>query len=192
MGLEYSYPLCEVCNRLLGTFDLEECLSLIVRTVRETLHVKGSSLRLLDGQGKRLTLVAADGLSQAYLEKGPVEVDQSPLDREALEGNVVTILDATRDPRFQYPDAASKEGIRSLLCVPLRIGKRPIGVLRAYTSEPHLFTEEEIRVLYTLACHGAAVIENVRLREHVQKDYDQLLAEVGSWYEWVHRSGRLQ
>lgn len=118
-------------------------------------------------------------------------MERSPIDKEVLAGQVVSILDATKDKRFQYPEEARREGIHSVLCVPLRIGDRPIGVMRVYTSLPGVFSEHAIATLYTLACHGAIAIEAARLRDQLKKQYDDLMRDVWTWYGEVQRTQRL-
>jgi signal transduction protein with GAF and PtsI domain len=190
-------PLCDVCNTIVSTYDLPEVLSLIVRTVTVALPVKASTLRLLDAEERRLEIAAVHGLGDAYLSKGPVEVDHSPIDQEALAGKVVAVLDASTDQRFQYPEEARREGIYSVLCVPLKARDRAIGVLRAYTSIPHEFTEEEVKALSTLAAHGALAIENARLRDACSAlaatfDLDQLLSTiVKTVTEAMHAKGSM-
>ena len=188
---QYLSALCEVCHAISSVFDLQEVLSLIVKNAVESMKVKAGSLRLLDEEERRLEIVAAYGLSKKYLKKGPVEVEKSPIDREALTGKAVTILDVTKDGRFQYLEEAKKEEICSVLCVPLRIRSRAIGVIRVYTGAPHEFTEYETKLLYTLACHGTIAIENARLREHIERDYEDLVRDVWRWYDWGARPPEL-
>jgi len=54
--------------------------------------------------------------------------------RELKEGPVA-IYDVSDDPRIQYPDAAKKKGIASILSLPIIVAGRVIGALRIYTSE---------------------------------------------------------
>ncbi len=163
----YLSNLCRICENI-RTLNLEEALKSITESVTRCLGAKASSIRLLDRSGKVLEIAATCGLSKKYLSKGPVEVKKNPIDREALKGKAVAILDITKDKRVQYPRKAREEGLRSVLCVPLRAGKKTIGVLRVYTSELHEFSREEIDYLFTLASQGAAVIGNARLHQMVR------------------------
>ena len=187
---ELVSPMCDVCNRIISRFDLPDVLSNLVKTAAECLNAKGSAIRLLDEKGYTLEVAAAYGLSEEYLNKGPVEINASPIDQEALIGQVATIPYASADPRFQYPNEADKEGIASVLCVPLRAGIKTIGVIRVYTSEPHEFTEQEVNLLYTLACHGAVAIENARMRHELQRQYDDLMKDIWHWYEEMRQPRR--
>lgn len=183
--------LRDACSALAATFDLDELLSIIVKTATEAMHAKGSTLRLLDQERRELEIAAVYGLSETYLRKGAVEVVKSPVDQKALAGEVVAILDATADGSFQYPEEAKREGICSVLCVPVQTPDTTLGVLRAYTAVPHEFTEHEVRLLRTLAHHGAIAIEGARQRDQIRKEYDDLRGSIWQWYEYVQRQGHL-
>jgi GAF domain-containing protein len=80
-----------------------------------------------------LELAASTGLSEEYLNKGPVSALHSIAD--ALEDGPIAVYDVSDDPRIQYPEDAKKEGIASILSVPVMIGDEAIGSVRAYTAE---------------------------------------------------------
>ncbi|MBI3763570.1 MAG: HAMP domain-containing histidine kinase [Chloroflexi bacterium] len=152
--------LFESIQALSSSLDLPQVLDQLARGVSRVLRARGASIRLLDDTGARLNIGAAYGLSQRYLEKGPVEVDRSPIDREALHGRPVIIEETAGEERLQYPEEIVAEGIHSILCVPL-IGRRgPLGVLRVYGQTPRLFTAEQVNFVTAIARQGAAAIEN--------------------------------
>ena len=157
--MEALYQLGQLVN---STLDLDEVLSLIVRHAAGLLHGKAALIRLLDRSGETLSMAGSFGLSDAYVSKGPVDVENSVVDAEALKGRVVQALDVTDDPRFQYPDAAREEGLRSMLSCAMRAKNRPLGVIRVYTAEVHAFTAHEERMLLNLANLGAVAIANAR------------------------------
>ncbi len=143
-------------------------------TVR-VLNIKACGLRLLNDDGETLTLRASYGLSQTYIGKGPVTRTRSALDVAALQGQVVVVPNVTTNPLFQYPEAAREEGITSVLCVPLRAHGAAIGVMRAYTAEPHDFPEIEQEFVQALADLGALALLNARRYESVTRDYRETL-----------------
>jgi signal transduction histidine kinase len=170
--LESAYnqtqSLYDIAKAVTSTLNLTEVLNTIARLATKAMNGKGCSIRLLHEERRQLWVGAAFGLSEEYLAKGPVDLDKSLVDRGALRGKPVAILDVTKDPGFQYPEEAKKEGIRSVLCVPLTVRETPIGVLRLYTGEIHRFTDEEIDFLSTLASQGAVAIENARTYQRLE------------------------
>lgn len=147
--------------RLVGsTLDLPEVLKRLVESTAAAMGVRACSIRLLDKSGQKLEPVAVYGLSQAYLDKGPVELSANPLAREVLAGKIVNIPDAPNSPLLQYPEEARQEGIQSMLSAPL-VGKSgPLGILRAYAVEPNRFTEEDEAFLAAIAAQGSIALEN--------------------------------
>lgn len=183
--------LVSISRSITSTLSLESVLQMIVEKAAKALRLRAASIRLLDEDRAELRVKAAYGLSQAYIEKGPVEVDKSPVDRECLEGNIIAISEIERDERLQYRNEILKEGIKALLSVPLMVRGSAIGVLRVYTSVPCEFSDSDKEFLSALASQGAIAIENARLFEHVKKEYDVLSKDIWKWYDWGERFPRV-
>ncbi|MBI4768740.1 MAG: GAF domain-containing protein [Deltaproteobacteria bacterium] len=174
--LDYFSALYNVAKVINATLELPQVLSEIVRCITETMGVKASSLRLLDPRKKKLLLAATYGLSNEYIRKGPVLVEKSGLDRKALKGKSSWIMDAQTDKNFQYGGRAKEEGIRSVLVVPLGIGKKIIGVMRVYTEKVHEFSDKDIQFLEAVASLSTLAIENARLHQNLRTECDLLSA----------------
>lgn len=166
------FSLCEICHTIGSVQDLQDLLEQIVRKALEIFGFKGASIRLLDRRWKTLEIAAAYGLSEEYVKKGPVELAKSPMDQEVLSGNLVIVQNAQKDPRVQYPEWIKKEGIRSIICIPLKTDGRVLGVLRAYTTTLYKFKEDEILVLSTLARQASLAIENLQSSQRNQILYE--------------------
>jgi signal transduction protein with GAF and PtsI domain len=154
--------LCTICQDIISEVDYDRVLSSLVKNAAVCLDAKASSVRLLDKSGETLQIAASYGLSKSYLKKGSVEVAKSPLDRQVLQGKIVQIKDVAKDKRFQYPKQAKKEGIKSVICLPLSCKERLLGVLRIYTSTEREFDKRETTFIRTLALQGATAIRNAQ------------------------------
>lgn len=148
---DYYTALYQAALTIASSLELEDVLQRVVTSITEAMEVKACSLRLLNERTGQLEMSAVYGLSGGYLAKGPVEVDHSPLDSATLKGTHVIIPDVSTDSRFQYQAAARREGIVSVLCVPLEVHGSAIGVMRVYTGEPRTFHEDDIQFLTLLA-----------------------------------------
>jgi len=150
----------------------EGVLQSIVETVAKTMGAKGCSLMLCTPDRELLVHTAAYGLSEWYVHKGRVSADKSIA--EALDGKPVAVLDATEDKRIQYRLEAKKEGVASILSVPIMLREEIIGVIRVYTAEPRHFTTDDMYFVGAVANLGAIALENARLYDSLQRDYDAL------------------
>ncbi|HVC32858.1 MAG TPA: GAF domain-containing protein [Chloroflexota bacterium] len=171
----YYEALYDVAIALGQSLEPAAVLRELVRGVVGALGLRAAAIRLLT-VGGLLETVAVEGLSPNYLEKGPVDLAHSPIDREALHGRPVQVADVTVDARFEYPAEARREGIVSAVFVPLFARGEPIGVLRAYTAQRRTFTTGELRLLVALANLGALAIANARLYQVCVRD-QQMTAE---------------
>lgn len=185
---DYYSALYELAAALNSMRTSETILRSLVEGVAKVMGVKGCSLMLLSPDKKQLFHTVAYGLSDWYVRKGPVSADKSI--SEALEGKAVAIFDAPNDSRIQYRDQARKEGIASILSVPMTLREEIIGVIRVYTSEPYQFTTEDIYFVGAVAHLGAIALENAKLYEALQKNYETFRQEMLQWraalgHEWM-------
>jgi len=149
-------------------------LNLICHSVMKMMGLKGVTIRLLDERTNLLEVAAACGLSQVYLNKGPVDADKSLA--KALKGEPHFVLDASTDPGVQYPEDARKEGIVSMLSFPLRGREKVIGTMRLYTGEKRYFSQNELDFIGALSSQGAVSIENAKIYD-AQKRQDEAKSE---------------
>jgi len=173
---DYFVALYEVVKVINASLDPSRVLEEVVRCVGSAMDVKACSIRLLDSRERRLSLVAAWGLSENYLNKGPIRIEESGLDRKVLQGKTVWLPDVQTDKNFQYGARAKTEGIKSVLVLPLTVEKKAMGVLRVYTDRVRQFTDEEVKFLEAVANLSAIALDNARLHETLQTRCDLMAA----------------
>ena len=100
------------------------------------------------------------GLSEEYLKKGPLSAMRSIA--RLLKDGPVAIYDITDDPRLQYPEEAKKEGIASILSVPIVVRDHPLGALRVYADQPWEATIEDVNLVQAVAQISGMAIEMSR------------------------------
>ena len=174
---EYFRTFFDVSQAIFSSQSLNDILKLLIKKTVSVLGAKAGSLRLVNERTRRLELAASYLLSKKYLSKGPLSYDMSI--PEILEGKVVVIKDAFKDPRIQYKAEKKEEGINTILSVPVMAGDKVIGVLRLYSGEPRDFNNEEIEFALALAEIGGLAIVNARIYENEGVKLSSLLKEVG-------------
>jgi GAF domain-containing protein len=172
-NLRLNYDtLIKISRSLSKSRDPEEIIRMTVESIQSSLDIKGCALFLINRRSKELEVAASKGLSSEYLSKGPVSALHSIAD--SLKDGPIAVYDVSDDPRIQYPDAAKKEGIASILSVPIMVGDEAIGAIRAYTSDKWEFTLDDVNFVQALAQIAGILIEMTRLYQG-QNDHIEAL-----------------
>jgi two-component system, response regulator PdtaR len=155
--------LSRISEAIASSLYLEDILKLIVTVTAEVMNSKICSLLLLDETKGTLSVKATQSISEAYNKKPCLVLGKGIAGKVALTGKPIISKDVTTDPMYSNVEIAKKEGLCSLLWVPLKVKDKTIGVLNLYTSQAHDFTDSEIKILTTVANQAAIVIENSQL-----------------------------
>ncbi len=153
--------LLKVTRAVVMCRDPEEVTLVIVESVKTALEAKGTTLFLFNRKTHQLEVAASYGLSDEYLSKGPLSSLRSI--SSSLKDGPVAIYDVTDDPRIQYPEEAKREGISSILSVPIIVREKPLGALRVYTAEPWEATLEDVNFVQAVAQIAGMALEMSRL-----------------------------
>lgn len=155
--------LSKISKAIVSDLYLEDILRLIVVVTAQAMGSRICSLMLLDEKTKELVIRATQSVSEEYNRKPPLKLGEGIAGKAALENRPMVVKDITKEKEYKYKDIAKKEGLRSLLCVPLAVKGKVIGVLNSYTHKAHDFTETETEMLTSIANQAAAAIENAEL-----------------------------
>ncbi len=155
--------LSKIAQAITSDLYLDDILRLIVAVTAQTLGSKICSIMLFDEKKQELVIRATQSISESYNKKPPLRPGEGIAGRVLLEKKPASIYDVTKEEEYKYKDIAKKEGLASLLCVPLLVKGKSIGVINLYTSKPHIFTKNEIHMLTAVANQAAMVIENTEL-----------------------------
>ena len=153
----------------------EEVVQLTVDSVKASLEIKGCALFLIDPTNKALVVAASCGVSAEYVQKGPLSSIRS-IGQSLTEGPVA-VYDVSDDPRIQYPEAATKDGIAPILAVPIYSRGNIIGSMRVYSEEQWEFTLEDVNFVQAVAQIAGVLIDMCRLYQG-QKEFNDVLMEM--------------
>ncbi len=156
-----------ISRAILSYDDLNPLINHIVEHICGSLKVKGCSVMLYDEREGQLFRVGSCGISEAYLDKGPIFADDKYC--AFATGKPVFIEDFQNDPRVQYPEEARKEGITSMLSVPIRYRKAHLGLIRIYHDRTWHPNPEDLESFSLLADYLGLVIENNGLKNFLDK-----------------------
>ena len=165
--------LLEISKAIASGLYLEDVLRLIVTVTANVMHSKICSLWILDEKDQKLKLKATQSISEEYLKERSLAMGEGVVGHVALHNQPMAILDVLKEPLYKEKELAKKEGLVSMLSVPMCFKDRLVGVINCYTSYPHSFSKMEEEMLTTVANQAAICIENSGLMETL--DIDEIL-----------------
>jgi two-component sensor histidine kinase len=156
--------LSEVSKTITNSPYLEEILQLLVNLTAQQFNYRVCTVRLLDESRQELVLRATQAPAKAYARKRAIQLGESIAGKAIAENRPIIVRDVQTEPDYIGHDLAEEQGLRSMICVPLSIHNRPVGVLSCYTSEVRYFPADEIKALEALAKQAAMSIEHAKLQ----------------------------
>ena len=154
--------------------DLPVLFNHFVEGLCHAFKIKGCSILLYDDREKQLFHVSSYGISEAYLEKGPVFYDETQC--AFRMGEPVFVDDLKSDSRVQYPAAGAEEGFASLASYPIKCREAILGIMRMYHSKPIQLHADDIESILVLCRQLGMVIEYNGLRNFL----DMLKSAMGN------------
>ncbi|MBW2084905.1 MAG: GAF domain-containing protein [Deltaproteobacteria bacterium] len=142
--------------------DLQELMDAATRHATRVMGVKGCSIKLLDERKRYLKFGSTFGLSEDYLSKGTIDIKKSPINYKILQGSPYIIGHIDERDYFQYPEDIRKEGIASMLCLPLRVEKMIFGIFCVYCTELYRFANNDVEFFSLLTELTALAMENLK------------------------------
>jgi signal transduction histidine kinase len=166
--------LFAIATEISSTLQLEEVLHRVVAHACRLMEARVSSLLLIDKEAGTLRPAATHGASEEYLAQPDREVASSLTGEVIQTGRPLHIIDVRQETQYRVAELARREGLCTLLSVPLRTKTAVIGVLNVYTAEPRCFDDNDIRLLTLLASQSAIAIENATLHRDEMEARERL------------------
>jgi GAF domain-containing protein len=176
-----SMLFLDLASAINSSLDVKKILHNLTVEICEALGMKGVIIRLLNKETGNLQLVASHGVSDEFLNKGPVSAEKSVA--QAMKGETVIIDDVENDKRIQYRDEVIREGIVSMLVVPIKVKDDVIGIMRLCSDVKRDYPEDIILLVNALAQTGGLAIQNASLYLALQDDMKELKDDI-----WSHRT----
>ncbi|KPK34452.1 MAG: hypothetical protein AMJ66_03700 [Betaproteobacteria bacterium SG8_40] len=180
-----------------ATSDILRIISESPTDVRPVFDAIAERARVLCGarvgittrfDGKKLELIGTDIDPRVPAdERAKMRADfAAKLDHGSMSSRVVLakapvkIPDVTLDGEYPYQETAQTVAFRSVLGVPLLLGREVIGTVVVSGENPEIFTEKFVALLQTFANQAVIAIENTRLFTELEsrnRDLAELLEQ---------------
>jgi signal transduction histidine kinase len=177
---EYSM-LHEISRLVASPFKLEELYERTLALAGRLSQIAVGAICTYQADRERFVVSARSGLSIDFEERTQLSLSEPLIDELLTFRRPLPIGDVRERYRSTLMASAAREGMVSMLCLPVIVNEKVTAVIVLGTRERHEFQQEEIAVLTTLAAQVAMAIENQQLHEasrHKQALIEQLLAKV--------------
>lgn len=161
--------LNELSMTLNSTMDLRELLPLVMEKTHALANTEASSLLLYDEKSEELYFSVALGEKGSLVKDLRLKKGEGIAGWVALQGEPLLVADVHADPRFaKWVDETTRFSTRSILCVPLRVRKKIIGVIQLINRQDgRPFDQADLDFTNSIASLAGIAIENARLYEEV-------------------------
>jgi diguanylate cyclase (GGDEF)-like protein len=160
--------LIEVAKAVVSTLDLDTVLQAIMTSAMRFAETPAGSVALYDDKKHELNLHVHSGLTSEFVKHERWDVKPGGLTEQVLTAGEIFFVEDTEAINFFNNPVAINEGIRALICIPLVVHERIVGVLYLDDFVPRQFDREKMRLLSVLASFAAMAIYNAKLHNRTK------------------------
>ena len=159
----------DISHALTSTLNLQEIFRQLQNQVRTTMNVETISVGLYEQETGDLLFVESL-MGPLFVDLGPIRLKKGQGIGSWVAENRESLIinDVYADRRF-YSQVDKRSGFetQSMICIPLQVEERIIGVLQAINKKTGHFNENDLRLLQALGGPLTAAIENAHLHADV-------------------------
>ena len=172
--------LTNVSNIVAAQTREHDLMERVLHFAAQVLGAQGASALLLDDETQELTFSAALGTHSQKLLGLRVKMGEGLAGRVAQSGEIAIVNDALEDVRFSGRiDASTGFSTRNLICVPLKVRERVLGVIEVVNrADGSSFSRADAEVLKAVANQAAIALDNARLYDRLEQRVEQSQGEL--------------
>ncbi|HET6889761.1 MAG TPA: sigma 54-interacting transcriptional regulator, partial [Pyrinomonadaceae bacterium] len=170
-------------NAIRGVEALQQKL---LELLFEVVPAQRGAILLTRGNG--LDDASVFGLDRVEGPDEAIKISRSIAERVLKDGSALLISDPPIKSAYES-ESLSQARVSALLCVPLMMMDKPLGVLYLDTSQPDVeFDQDHLQLVSAIAAISAVAIENARRFEWLESENERLLADVNIEHNMVGES----
>src|SRR6185295_1432345 len=176
--VNYLRLLLDVTRQINSSLALDEVLELVIDAVIQVTRAERGFLMTIRTAGELETRVARNFDRTALGASEDIAVSTSVVDRVRTTRLPVSVSDVLNDPSLVSAYSIQALGLRSLMCVPLMIQERLIGLVYVDSHKAEQFSDGDLDLFISLASQAAVAIEKSQLYEQLQQYSESLEQQV--------------
>jgi signal transduction histidine kinase len=167
----------QVAQVMASTFDLDKVLDHTLELATAILDASASALMTIDEAGSELVMAHAHGDAVDLPQERRAPLSEGPAGWVATHGEPLVVNNVPGDPSFgSAVDTWAGVPTRSMVCVPIQIRGKTIGVLQAINKRSRGgFDSEDLSLMVTTANQAAIAIENNKLYQSLRDEQERII-----------------
>lgn len=175
--------ILEASRNISSILDPSVLLENVIDSVIKIMGAERGFLMLYNG--KEFQVKVARNINQETIDSASFQFSRGVLKEVEKTGKPILTTNASNDPRFQERKSVQAYRLRSILCVPLTVKEKLIGILYIDNKEAiNVFDHHHLDLLNIFASQIAVAIENARLHESLRQENLHLQHEVKEKYSF--------
>jgi diguanylate cyclase (GGDEF)-like protein len=130
----------------------------ILMKTAELARAEQASLMIFDETSQELSIKCVKGLNEKIVQNLRVKPGQGIAGFVFETGRPLLVKNVDQDPRFTERQRARYK-TKSLICVPLRIDQRKIGVINLTDKTGDGFDEDDLKLVESVASHASVALD---------------------------------
>ncbi|NIM03471.1 GAF domain-containing protein [bacterium] len=165
--------LLKATEAIASAMQLDPLLDMIMELGMNVMDAEGCSVLLVNEKEKKLQFVAASGAKKEEVKKLSLDMGEGVAGWVAQNDQSLLIEDVSKETRFSKKvDESLGQKTKSLICVPLKVKQRTIGVMEVINKKgDRTFNERDMVLFKPLSAQAAVAIERARLYEDLEDMY---------------------
>lgn len=158
-----------------STLDHQKVRRRAMEAATQLMRAEVGSLLLIDEEKNQLYFEVALGDKEETIKKITLQIGEGIAGWVAQKGQPLIVNAPKKDPRFfKGVDDQTAFKTRNLICVPVKVKERTIGVLEAINKKDQEdFDEEDLALFQSLSDQVAIALDNARLYQELEEMFFQ-------------------
>ncbi len=164
-----ALDILSTARSVVSQLDLDKALAMALKKAMEATDTTAGSIALYTPATATMRISACKGFSRQFLSSREWKVRRNGLTDRILKARRVTVINDTTNASFFSNPLAVREGIKSLVCVPLVFSQDIVGILYVDDFTPRTFTPASLQALEILASFASVSIHHARMHTEVKQ-----------------------
>ncbi len=183
--------LMKVSTTINAIRGMEELQKTLLELLFEVVPAERGAILLTDGsaEGEELEFTSVFGLDRLRGRDESIKVSRTITQWVLHHGEALLINNQTDEKEFESSDSLAVERPGSVLCVPLIMLERALGVIYLDTKEPSsIFDKDHLQLVSAISAITAVAMENARHIEWLVNENQRLIADFNIEHNMVGES----